>query len=89
MTNSFLAGNTSKSACPNLGDLLDAALVSDNGLTDPLALAVIKEAILRNVVWTFNVKPEFPYLEPSSLGRFSPLSYFTSVQNFLALPYLP
>ncbi|KAL8704607.1 MAG: hypothetical protein Q9201_002254 [Fulgogasparrea decipioides] len=66
----FLAGNTSKQAVPDLGQLLVAVLVSDKGLTQELTLAIIKEAILRNVVWMLDARgagmAELSYLEPSA-----------------------
>lgn len=71
---SFLAGNTSKEACPNLGYLLISVLVSDQGLTQELTLAIIKEAILRNVVWMLDgkgaAKAELSYLEPSDISEY-------------------
>ena len=71
---SFLNGRTSKSSTPSLGHLLVAALVSDAGMTEQLRLAVIKEAILRNVVWMLDVTganmPELAYLEPSAVSEY-------------------
>lgn len=73
---SFLAGQTLKETCPNLGFLLVAALVSDKGLTQELTLAIIKEAILRNVVWMLsggkNGKrmAELNYIEPSAVSEY-------------------
>lgn len=52
----FLSGNTSKITCPNLGHLLVATLISDHGLTETLSVAIIKEAVLRNVVWMLDRK---------------------------------
>ncbi|MCJ1454898.1 hypothetical protein MMC28_005251 [Mycoblastus sanguinarius] len=70
----FLGGNTSKDASPNLGHLLVAALISDQGLTEDLTMAVIKEAILRNVVWMLDSKgagmAELSYLEPSAISDY-------------------
>ena len=47
----FMQGHTNKDECPNLGQLMVAVLISDDGLTQDLAIAIIKEAVLRNVVW--------------------------------------
>ena len=68
---SFLrGGNRSKRSCPNLGHLLVAALVSDQGLTQELTRAIINEAIVRNVVWMLDPQgaglAELSYLEPAS-----------------------
>ncbi|KAI4284403.1 MAG: hypothetical protein L6R38_001456 [Xanthoria sp. 2 TBL-2021] len=52
----FLSGKTSKTTCPNLGHLLVATLISDRRLTENLSVAIIKEAILRNVVWMLDSK---------------------------------
>ena len=71
---SFLAGHTSKEACPNLGQFLVAILISDHGLTQGLIFAIIKEAILRNVVWMLDKKgkgmAELSYLEPSAVSEY-------------------
>ena len=70
----FLAGHTSKSSCPSLGHLLVAALISDAGMTEQLRVAIIKEAILRNVVWMLDSTganmPELAYLEPSPVSDY-------------------
>lgn len=66
----FIAGPRSKANFPDLGHVFTAALISDAGLTEELTLLVIKEAILRNVVWMLDTKgacmPELAYLEPST-----------------------
>ncbi|KAL8694918.1 MAG: hypothetical protein Q9218_000489 [Villophora microphyllina] len=71
---SFLGGHTSKQNCPDLGQLLVAVLVSDGGLTQELTLAIIKEAILRNVVWMLDSKgagmAELSYIEPSAFSDY-------------------
>ena len=71
---SFLDGQTSKSSCPNLGHLLVATLVSNVGLTEQLRFAIIKEAILRNVVWMLDPTGagmrELAYLEPSPISEY-------------------
>ena len=70
----FLEGKTSKISCPNLGTLLVATLINDEGLTQDLALATIREAILRNVVWMLDRRganmPELSYLEPSEVSEY-------------------
>lgn len=70
----FLQGATSKISCPSIGHLLVAALVSEAGLTEQLRLAMIKEAVLRNVVWMLDPKgahmPELAYLEPSPISEY-------------------
>lgn len=72
--NRFLAGQTSKSSCPSLGHLLVAALISNAGMTEQLRLAIIKEAVLRNVVWMLDPTgantPELAYLEPSAISEY-------------------
>lgn len=72
--NEFLAGETSKSSCPNLGHLLVAALICDDGVTEQLRIAIIKEAVLRNVVWMLDPTganmPELAYLEPSATSEY-------------------
>lgn len=70
----FLSGHTSKTTCPNLGHLLVATLISDHPLTETLSVAIIKEAILRNVVWMLDPTgadmPELSYLEPSATSDY-------------------
>lgn len=74
MIASFLEGKTSKAVFPNVGHLLVAALITDQGLTEDLAVAIIKETILRNVVWMLDSKgagmAELNYLEPSSISEY-------------------
>ncbi|KAL8872030.1 MAG: hypothetical protein Q9174_002273 [Haloplaca sp. 1 TL-2023] len=71
---SFLSGKTNKNDCPNLGLLLVATLISDHGLSESLSVVVIKEAVLRNVVWMLDSKganmPELSYLEPSAVSDY-------------------
>lgn len=70
----FLGGHTSKESFPNLGQLLVTVLVSDQGLTSDLTLAIIKEAILRNVVWMLDNKgagmAELSYIEPCAVSEY-------------------
>ncbi|KAF2643770.1 hypothetical protein P280DRAFT_466505 [Massarina eburnea CBS 473.64] len=66
----FLAKPPNKQRFPDLGHVLVAALISDSGLTNDLIFRIIKEAILRNVVWMLDEKgaamAELAYLEPSN-----------------------
>ncbi|KAF2474464.1 uncharacterized protein BDR25DRAFT_301792 [Lindgomyces ingoldianus] len=70
----FLTGPRNKTVFPDLGHMLVAALVSDAGLTEELTFTIIKEAVLRNVVWMLDVKganmPELAYLEPSAISEY-------------------
>ncbi|KAL8856960.1 MAG: hypothetical protein Q9178_006455 [Gyalolechia marmorata] len=76
----FLQGRTSKTVCPNLGHLLVAALLSDDGLTEDLTVAITKETILRNVVWMLDGKgagmAELSYLEPSAVSDYRLIKTF-------------
>ena len=70
----FESGLTSKEDCPNIGHLLALTLISDRGLTPSLSLAIIREAVIRNVVWMLDKKgsnmPELCYLEPTPVSEF-------------------
>lgn len=70
----FLAGPRGKKQFPDLGHLLVASLISKDSLNEPLILAIIKEAILRNVVWMLDTKgadrPQLAYLEPSLVSDY-------------------
>ncbi|KAF2442791.1 hypothetical protein P171DRAFT_433190 [Karstenula rhodostoma CBS 690.94] len=70
----FLAGPRTKTHFPDLGQLLVAALISDTGLTQELTFQIIKEAVLRNVVWMLDTKgaamAELAYLEPTSVSDY-------------------
>lgn len=74
MVQRFLAGPRTKKQFPDLGHLLVAALVSDDGLTQALTLQIIKESVLRNVVWMLDSKgadmAELAYLEPSAISEY-------------------
>lgn len=74
IVNHFLTGPHTKKQFPDLGHLLVAGLVSDDGLTQPLIFRIIKEAILRNVVWMLDSKgadlAELAYLEPSTISEY-------------------
>ena len=83
----FMSGPRTKAQFPDLGHVLVAALISDAGFTADLTLLVIKEAILRNVVWMLDAKgagyAELAYLEPTEISNYrlartfeaSPTSY--------------
>ena len=59
----FLNGQSSKTHFPNLGHFIVVALVSDQGLDSSLTLAIVYEAIVRNVVWMLDKEaPELSYL---------------------------
>ncbi|KAJ4292014.1 protein polyubiquitination [Kalmusia sp. IMI 367209] len=70
----FLAGPRTKAYFPDLGHLLVAALISDTGLTQDLIFHIIKEAILRNVVWMLDSQgaamAELAYLEPNAISDY-------------------
>lgn len=70
----FQSGHTSKESFPNLGQLLVTVLVSDQGLAPELTLAIIREAILRNVVWMLDNKgagmAELSYIEPCAVSEY-------------------
>lgn len=83
----FMAGPRSKANFPDLGHVLIAALICDDGLTEDLTYEIIEEAIIRNVVWMLDEKgagmAELAYLEPSKISEYrtsktyaaSPTSY--------------
>jgi ubiquitin-protein ligase len=70
----FLSGQTSKTVCPNLGHLLIAALISDTEMTQELMMAIIKETVIRNVVWMLDVRgagmAELSYMEASAVSEY-------------------
>lgn len=76
----FVKGPRSKVHFPDLGHVLVAALVSDAGLTEELTLYIIKEAILRNVVWMLDTKgaamAELAYIEPSDVSEYRLMQTF-------------
>lgn len=67
-------GYRTKKQFPDLSHILIAALISEDGLTQSLIFQVIKEAILRNVVWMLDSKgadmAELAYLEPSAISDY-------------------
>ena len=70
----FLSGQTSKRACPNFGHLLITVLISDTEMTQELTMAIIKEAVTRNVVWMLDARgagmPELSYMEASTVSEY-------------------
>ncbi|RDW69876.1 hypothetical protein BP6252_08896 [Coleophoma cylindrospora] len=60
----------SKDACPDLGHLLIAALISDFEMTPTVIRSIIKEAVTRNVVWMLESHPELSYYEPSAVSPY-------------------
>lgn len=70
----FANGKSSKDACPNLGHLLVAALISDRAMTEKMMKSIIKETVIRNVIWMLDRKganmPELSYLEPSPVSEY-------------------
>ncbi|KAH7071732.1 hypothetical protein FB567DRAFT_554376 [Paraphoma chrysanthemicola] len=82
MVQRFTAGPRSKTHFPDLGHVLVGALVSDAGLTEGLTFLVIKEAILRNVVWMLDTKgagyAELAYLEPTNVSDYRLVNTFAA-----------
>ncbi|KAH7355126.1 hypothetical protein BKA65DRAFT_234302 [Rhexocercosporidium sp. MPI-PUGE-AT-0058] len=70
----FGRGENSKDACPNLGYLLVAALISDVEMTEKIIKSIVRETITRNVVWMLDSKgagmAELAYLEPSPVSEY-------------------
>tara|TARA_R110002003_G_scaffold1035_11_gene22142 strand:+ start:15187 stop:16287 length:1101 start_codon:yes stop_codon:yes gene_type:complete len=78
----FAAGPRTKTQFPDLGHVLVAALISDAGLTENLTFLVIKEAILRNVVWMLDTKgagyAELACLEPTAVSDYRLVNTFAA-----------
>ncbi|KAI1493615.1 hypothetical protein F5X96DRAFT_676908 [Biscogniauxia mediterranea] len=70
----FVAGHRTKDACPNLGHLLVALLISDVPVTESLVKAIITEAITRNVVWLLDRRgsnmAELSFLEDDAVSAY-------------------
>lgn len=70
----FLAGHTDKRAVLNLGHLLTMLLISDFDLDHTLTMALLKEAVTRNVVWMLDRKgsnmPELSYMESDAISKY-------------------
>ncbi|KAJ4343368.1 hypothetical protein N0V95_006702 [Ascochyta clinopodiicola] len=93
MVNHFLTGPHTKTHFPDLGHLLVASLISDDGLTQPLIFQIIKEAILRNVVWMLDSKgadmAELAYMEPSAVSEYRLVKTFeASTTSYRLLMFL-
>ncbi|GAB1313724.1 hypothetical protein MFIFM68171_03934 [Madurella fahalii] len=74
MIRAFMSGKTHKQAIPSLGYLLIALLISDIQPTEALMKAIVKEAIIRNVVWMLDRKgagmAELGYLESDAISTY-------------------
>lgn len=75
MLEDFKRGYTSKDHCPNLGHLLVASLIADVDLTQQLRIAVIREAVTRNVVWMLDKRKgagmvDLVYMEPDDVCEY-------------------
>ncbi|KAJ9636032.1 uncharacterized protein PV06_01180 [Exophiala oligosperma] len=71
----FKNGYTSKAHCPNLGHLLIASLIADVDFTQQLRIALIREAVTRNVVWMLDKrrgagKVDLVYMEPDEVCEY-------------------
>ncbi|KIW19912.1 hypothetical protein PV08_00487 [Exophiala spinifera] len=71
----FKKGSTSKTNCPNLGHLLVASLIADVDLTQHLRIAIIREAVTRNVVWMLDRRNgagmvDLVYMEPDEVCEY-------------------
>ena len=69
-----LKGRCDKQQVPNLGHLLISVLISDADMTQDLLLAIIRETIIRNVVWMLDRKgsgmPELAYMEADTISQY-------------------
>jgi hypothetical protein len=78
----FLTGPRGKTQFADLGHVLVASLISTIVLTQELIFLVIKEAILRNVVWMLDAKgagfAELAYLEPSAVSDYRVIKTFVA-----------
>ncbi|KXX74763.1 SUMO-conjugating enzyme ubc9 [Madurella mycetomatis] len=74
MIRAFMSGITDKQAIPSLGYLLIALLISDIHPTEALMKAIVKETIIRNVVWMLDRKgagmAELGYLESDAVSAY-------------------
>lgn len=70
----FVDGDRSKTSFPNLGHLLVALLIADTATTEDLTVAIIKEAVTRNVVWMLDDRGAgmagLSFLEPSGISNY-------------------
>jgi ubiquitin-protein ligase len=93
IVSSFVVGPRNKSTFPDLGHVLVAALISSAGLTEELTFLIIKEAILRNVVWMLDTKgagyAELAYLEPSAISDYRlAMTFHASPTSYRLLMFL-
>lgn len=93
IVSSFLAGPRNKHAFPDLGHVLVASLISTAGLTEKLIFLIIKEAILRNVVWMLDTKgagyTELAYLEPAAVSDYRlAMTFHASPTSYRLLMFL-
>jgi hypothetical protein len=76
----FIAGPRTKAHFADLGHVLVAALTSDAGLTEDLTFLIVKEVILRNVVWMLDTNgagmAELAYLEPDTVSTYRLIKTF-------------
>ncbi|CAN9110798.1 unnamed protein product [Alternaria alternata] len=89
----FMVGPRTKTQFPDLGHVLVAALICDAGLTEELTYEVIREAILRNVVWMLDAKgagmAELAYLEPSAISRYrTKMTYAASPTSYRLIMFM-
>jgi ubiquitin-protein ligase len=89
----FIAGPRTKTHFPDLGHVLVAALICDAGLTEELTYEIIREAILRNVVWMLDYKgagmAELAYLEPSAISRYrTNMTYAASPTSYRLMMFM-
>ncbi|KAE9974176.1 hypothetical protein BLS_003257 [Venturia inaequalis] len=76
----FLGGQVDKSAVPNVGHLLISRLLTDIDSggnaenAEEVTIAIVKEAVTRNVVWMLDAKgagmAELSYIEPSATSDY-------------------
>jgi hypothetical protein len=70
----FLKGHNNKDAVPSLGHLLIMVLISDFDMDEALTMAIIKETIIRNVVWMLDKKgaglAELSYMEVDKVSAY-------------------
>jgi hypothetical protein len=89
----FMRGPRTKADFPDLGHVLIAALICDAGLTENLTFEIIKEAILRNVVWMLDDRgagmAELAYLEPSKVSAYRlRMTYAASPTSYRLMMFL-
>ncbi|KAK4503274.1 hypothetical protein PRZ48_006702 [Zasmidium cellare] len=80
----FTDGQRDKQAVPNLGHLLIMILISDVEVSEKLTIALIKEAITRNVVWMLEPPPKGKGMAGLSFMETSEVSEFRLERTFMA-----